>query len=359
MITGTFIEFACADKSCAPPPVGTGGSKPSVGGVNYMDELVSRFGVGIETSDSYRMTPKLRVPNMGRAFNMELRGHVWDASMRRLGEQLEGKIDWSKFKGYGSLPISPGDYQHRIGQLVQQPPDSVGKAAYQRAFEEGTVAEFAAKFKSVTGVPFETVLAVGVSHAWIMGPGVYPERIMQMHRVAADVLPQNGKHASPDILELDGTPIPKDASWIPEDAMRTVMKQMYENTQADLAERGIDEVTLVRGFRAPGDGSNGVSDVDVQLRPLSSYTTRFNGTIPFWGDKGTTGGVDHPVVVVTKVPRKYIFATPYQGPASWDESEVTVLGGTFPSRAYTSDSSRLTSELVSEWNTQVTSELDV
>lgn len=28
MITGKFVELACTDKSCAPPPVGTGGSKP-------------------------------------------------------------------------------------------------------------------------------------------------------------------------------------------------------------------------------------------------------------------------------------------------------------------------------------------
>jgi hypothetical protein len=363
MITGEFIELACKDKSCAPPPVGTGGSKPSVGGVQSMDRLISNYPPTWVMS----LSPKLRIPNKAITSG-ELRNEVQVASALRLGAQLSGKVDWDEFKGYESLPMSPGDYRRFVGKLRSIDDLPVGAFtrldddAYQTAFEEGRVGEFAADFERTIGFPFETVLAAGVSHAWIMGAGVEPTKLMQMQRVAAEILPQNGETAPADIKNFDGTPMPQDATWIPEGAMRTVLKQVYDNTQTDLTERGVDEVTLVRGVRLPGPGPAPVFGVakepevvDVRLRPLSSYATRFESTAGFWA-KGTRDK-DHPAIIVTRVPRKYVFATPYQGPASWDESEVTVLGGTHRSTVYAFSSTVQPSNIMN-WDTEIDPTLD-
>lgn len=360
MITGEFVELACTDRSCAPPPVGTGGSKPSVGGVQDMDRLISDY----EGSASTVLSPKLRVPNVG-VTNTRLRDEVKVANALRLGSQLRGKVDWDEFKGYDSMPMSPGDYASFVGRMRTdsaaaargaEPPFTMRPGAYQKAFEEGRVREFADEFEKTMGFPFETVLADGVSHAWIMGAGVEPTKLVQMQRVAAEILPQNGDPAPADIKNFDETLMPKDATWIPEGAMRTVMRQIYDNTQADLAERGVDEVTLVRGVRLPGGmPETREAEVDVQMRPLSSYATNHMATIPFLPPRDPDNM--HAATIITKVPRKYVFATPYQGPASWDESEVTVLGGTHRSTLIEWSDSLERSELV-EFRDAVNARLD-
>lgn len=322
-----------------------------------MDRLIAKH----ETSDSIRLSPKLRIPNMS-AYNHTLRDEVKLNSALRLGSQLRGKINWDDF-GPGSAPMAPFEYERLVQRLKAfngmsngDLGPSLNASAYHAAFQDGRVREFAKVFKNSVGVPFETVLADGVSYAWIMGPGVYPDRLVQMHRVAAEILPHKGEIAPYDIPNFDGSPTPKDAVWIPEDAMRKVMRQMYDNTQKDLAERGVDEVTLVRGVRLPGRGPDQMPHVsDVRLRPLSSYATRFESTAQFWA-KGTTG-VDHAAIVVTKVPRKYVFSTPYQGAASWDESEVTVLGGTHRSTVYEFSTKVLPSNIM-HWEDTVDSTLD-
>jgi len=120
-------------------------------------------------------------------------------------------------------------------------------------------------------------------------------------------------------------------------AVRAVLEAQYEATQAYLAERGISELTLLRGYRpTAADRETGIHDIPArqaatittQLAPLSSFTTRDDVATGF-----AEGGRDG-LVLMAKVPAREVFSLPFTGNGCLPEREVVVFGGYRTVRAY-------------------------
>jgi carbonic anhydrase/acetyltransferase-like protein (isoleucine patch superfamily) len=92
------------------------------------------------------------------------------------------------------------------------------------------------------------------------------------------------------------------------------VRATYENTQKQLKEAGVEELILYRGVKH----NLGVDTKEVQLNPMSSFTTNFHIAASFAGMG--------PVMAI-KVKAKDIFSTYSSGSGCRDESEVVVLGG--------------------------------
>ena len=134
------------------------------------------------------------------------------------------------------------------------------------------------------------------------------------------------------------------------DALRAVVRAMYENTQAELKANGIEKVTLFRGIsfgqmdlfhgpaasskaaaslwrqRSNGPNTKGghvVIDATVAGNPLSSYSYEL-GTASAFAGKADVNNLG--AVVVTEVKREDIFSTAFTGSGCASEREMVVLG---------------------------------
>ena len=112
------------------------------------------------------------------------------------------------------------------------------------------------------------------------------------------------------------------------DTMRRIVDGIYEATQADLAERGVTELTVWRGTGGI-EGRGG--DTDYMSNPMSSWGARPNVAYHF---AGISGGKEPAVLSVT-VPADRVFATPFTGPGSLGEYEAVLIGGTHPVHVHT------------------------
>lgn len=117
------------------------------------------------------------------------------------------------------------------------------------------------------------------------------------------------------------------------EALDAFLGAMYENTQEKLFSGEGGYVTLYRGFTLKGASSEpGVetvdfehgSLVDVNLQPMSSFSTRFSTA------KGFTGHGDYraeiPVVMAMRVPKSAIVGSFRSGFGAANEYEVVVAG---------------------------------
>ena len=100
---------------------------------------------------------------------------------------------------------------------------------------------------------------------------------------------------------------------------------MYTDTQRELANHGIKEVTVYRGMKtASKEIKLGQSLVDAayKMNPLSSFSTSFSMAKAFgkW-------------VFATSVPAERIFSWPHTGPGCNDEKELLVIGGKLNTKA--------------------------
>lgn len=121
--------------------------------------------------------------------------------------------------------------------------------------------------------------------------------------------------------------------------IRKCLREMYNQTQQYLSERGVDYVTLYRGahfseipkgstyvFREVGEEL--VAEFGkVQFQPLSSFSTSVNGAGSF------ARTFHHNTVVAVRVPRERIMSTAQTGFGCKDEAEMVVLGGVEDCRA--------------------------
>lgn len=109
--------------------------------------------------------------------------------------------------------------------------------------------------------------------------------------------------------------------------LRTWARAVYDETQADLTERGWDYIPVARGmrvdfqhddlfvYRSPVEGSSW-HYVEADLNPISSFTTRLT-TARGFGD----------VLYVTWVPKEKVWGHSLLGNGAISEEEVIVLGG--------------------------------
>lgn len=326
MITGEFIELACKDKSCAPPPVGTGGSNAHGSSTISAREAAA----SIDGSLDEFMSPKLGmlmatvfdVPtqqgvNVVRAHQTSMR-----AGFSRLGEQLAGKIDWESDILDPSTLCSTTMLMNGFSKSGKPGWDDGKMMAVStkmlNAYDDGDYNRMRALFEEATGSTIEAAMVSLINAHWVRNNASYDDTRQMMH-VAGTVL---GEHMPGEVSSVSPTP-----SWLSDRAMGEIVKQVYANTQQVLRERGVKEVTLLRGVptletkdnvNIPADGV-----VDVRLRPLSAYTTSSRIAQSFGGR-----------VIETRIPAESIFSLSDSGIGSFGEGEVIVLGGTYRSTVH-------------------------
>jgi hypothetical protein len=120
MITGGFVELACNDRSCAPPPVGTGGSKSSSGSSDSVIGAYNKSRQRLEdlSREDYTGSPdqKERLRSQGAlddyvgtsyiSINQRLRTvpeRLWSESQRRQIKALD-----NAFEHFGADIDQPG-----------------------------------------------------------------------------------------------------------------------------------------------------------------------------------------------------------------------------------------------------------
>ena len=174
-----------------------------------------------------------------------------------------------------------------------------------------------------------------------------------------------------------------------EKALTAFVKAQYANTQAYLASKGITEVVIYRGMNHPelaedlknyrfshfykieergeivleerdgvsADDRNsditgnisdeefekfvpeGVVNVSMKMRPLSSFSLERGRANSFRTSDGSLGSKDDGVFLATRVPVARIFSTPLTGVGCLDESEFVILGGQLDAKASRSSAS--------------------
>jgi hypothetical protein len=120
--------------------------------------------------------------------------------------------------------------------------------------------------------------------------------------------------------------------------LRLVLRQMYNETQAWLADHHVHEVYLYRGSRfAPGsepqgiDYNNRVETRTITSRPLSSWATNLYTASVYahaWSDHADKTYRGHGITTAATVPASRIFSVEPIGFGRIGEAEVVVLGGT-------------------------------
>jgi len=105
---------------------------------------------------------------------------------------------------------------------------------------------------------------------------------------------------------------------------KSEMRSMYERTQKELVDAGIDEVVVYRGMNVDVDvlypGKSGTFIDDVVSQPMTSFSTSLEKAQLFaFGKNG--------VIVSAKVPRSRILSTYRTGFGKKREQEVVLLGG--------------------------------
>ncbi len=95
---------------------------------------------------------------------------------------------------------------------------------------------------------------------------------------------------------------------------RAFLREMYTQTQADLAENGITSVYVARGVAEEHRLGAG----EIMLHPMSSFST----------DVSTAQNFAGATAIFAKVPASQVISTPRTGFGCLSEHEVVVLGGT-------------------------------
>jgi hypothetical protein len=100
---------------------------------------------------------------------------------------------------------------------------------------------------------------------------------------------------------------------------RAFLREMYSQTQADLAKAGLKEVTLMRGIVATRGSPAPPGYYKVTMNPMSSFSAHADMAADFAGGYGN--------VLLVKMPASRILSTPRTGFGCLSESEFVVLGG--------------------------------
>lgn len=336
------LEFACKDKSCAPPPVGTGGSVPTTAN-DRMSRAVSHVGA----IDNAVFSPKLGLADddVDMTAGVLARTHaaLHVGAARTIGADIAGEIDWTEITdgrwiadGWMDM-MSDSEYASNEVHSGSSYDDAVKRTDVAQGIRDdimhGNYADAAATMKKY-GVTPEEVIAYKLISDWNRQN---EEMCMRLRERAATVLPmQDGGHVpESDVLagmhEISRSGfernLKRSRDGVPDDVLDATLKAVYASTQKVLRDSGVTEVTVARGvsFFDPEPFVGGKfkqPQVDVRLRGLSSYTGSGTTAREFAG-----GGM----VIITKVPASQVMSTALTGFGTVGEAEVVVLGGTYRS----------------------------
>jgi len=111
-------------------------------------------------------------------------------------------------------------------------------------------------------------------------------------------------------------------------AIRQILRDMYNNTQAYLTKQGLKTVRVSRGYledigEAVSTKENPLTNVQIQLQPMSSFSADFE-TAKIFTDGSKLG--DNTAVFFAEVPVERVFSIPVTGFGTVDEFEYVILG---------------------------------
>lgn len=167
------------------------------------------------------------------------------------------------------------------------------------------------------------------------------------------------------VIHTTGSNIPAGETYYAKngDAVRALLRAMYDNTQQWFAEQGITEIEVFRGYGWQADAEHLPSGVtwgptdapnygvgDMELNPFQSFSADINisqgtGNNNGFAGGGFGGGSDYSLLIGAKVPVARVLATAQTGFGAKLESEIVVMGraaDTVSYRASTSDEAALT-----------------
>ena len=109
---------------------------------------------------------------------------------------------------------------------------------------------------------------------------------------------------------------------------RDFLQTQYEATQAMFDQHGITSVDLYRGATdTTGLQEQHGQRVDIQTRPLSSWSTNFETAAEFAEAGPYSLGGPGSMVLMARIPTSQILSTPYTGIGCLNEREMVVIGG--------------------------------
>lgn len=339
MITGTFIELACKDKSCAPPPVGTGGSQPSgSSGRSEMGEQMTSIIANHGSNPAWSVTNKLGLVVGMTGANPKAENHLEMAVRSSAAHEIGKMIDADRGADIGLIK-DPYFVQNAVLEILMDRDRMSNKdrrtddpvnfhrnynfaERVQNALSSGDIDKVKALLAE-KGISPGEVIAYGLIMEW----NTFESANVHRMRVRAEsLLPMNGEQAPLRTHPPSGEPLP-------DSILDAFIGAVYERTQAALRAAGVEEVTVARGVTG-GTGDRqpiGWEETDVRLRSLSSYTGSPSLALKFAGFERVVG-----TVIVTKVPAKYVFSIPLTGIGTTYEAEVVVLGGQYRSEILSS-----------------------
>lgn len=108
-------------------------------------------------------------------------------------------------------------------------------------------------------------------------------------------------------------------------AMRRFLREIYNDTQEYLAKQGLKTVRVARGYRgdigiAPSTIKNKMSKIDIQLQPMSSFSSNIGTAQDF------TLGSNKQSLLFAEVPANRVLSCPVTGFGCKNELEWVILG---------------------------------
>ena len=274
---------------------------------------------------------------------LQIKALVWNA----VEKAKRGRGHWGhrgrKGKRGGSLPskgkagLSPKPSKPLESYGVEQFwfQAELGGQTWDKAHPSKSMkleSETAAKLADKTGIPKETVAEV--LDQWNRQNMNEDMRGLSLHEDAAKEFGLDlPKYLQERINKAQASGDPdKRTRLLPSDKQRELLRAMYDETQRELKDRGLEEVVLYRGVTTTKDlGWYPNADVVSDTNPLSSWSSGkpagYNKAREFaasyaWRDDTHSGAV-----VKTYVPAERVFSLPMTGLGDVTEGEFVILGG--------------------------------
>lgn len=373
-------EFACTSRACAPPPVGTGGSLPSGGGISTSERGRSPLPKGATRTEAREFVSTQRsggaiadmvARSLGGTVdtvsveNNEVRVQAKIQSNERIIERATKNPQFQKgLKRLLDSPIDIGRVTAVVGRDIRGDlvSDLVSEASRRgqgmtrgmpawNLVEQGTTVrqflerlsagEFTEMYanNSLRGLSPETIatsiLVRQFVDGWAFTSNDSDPRSISKQMAAAEMhgidhekfyreeYLHRGMRVDEEVLADARRQLEESR-----DILEGLTQSEYDATQEMLREAGIDKVVLYRGFSVkPGTEPSQGDVISTGSNPLSSWTTNFRTA----GDFAPTGDVRIGVVTAMEVPIEMIQSTTVTGRGCLHEHEVIVIG--YPSEA--------------------------
>lgn len=266
------------------------------------------FMSGLSTRSLHKAAPEVR-QDIAKQLGRDLRSKLSDRRMREFLDDMEPNVAPSKrWWNDPDATLFRCSASGKVISAVAAPEKGCVKGVWERQTHDEAVSErIAWQLKDHWDGPAEAD-----SWRWAMQQAIKDEFELDRSVIRLPVEMVSWDQAAFDRIVANEM-----------DVLRTFVRIMHDRTQADLAEAGIDQVKLFRGFQFPNgrvpaalDRPEGEIISDLEFQPGSSFA---------WDPDVVHQGGFASYMVSTVVPRKRILATARTGFGTMEETEVVVL----------------------------------